>query len=204
VGRVGNAGTSTWQRGSMTTSLPTGRRGQLLASALTLVVVASVWVGVVTPLLGWHAEQTQRMEQRRALARRMAELVETLPALQAQAAGRDATGPAPSAVLAGETDAVAGAALQLLVQQMATGAGTSLSSVEVVPAEAVGGYRRIGLHVALAAPWPVLVHLLQSLEQATPPMLVDDLRLHGSPLRNVALPMDASFTVLAFRDGRPS
>jgi len=185
----------------MASSLPTGRRGQLLAIALTLVVAASVWIGVVAPLLDWHTEQTERLEQRRALARRMAEVAETLPALQAQAAGRDANGPAPSAVLQGETDAVAGAALQLLVHQMATGAGTTLSSVEVLPGEAVGGYRRIGLHVALAAPWPVLVHLLQSIELANPPMLVDDLRVHGSPLRNVALPMDTSFTVLAFRDG---
>jgi general secretion pathway protein M len=196
------AGAVARRRSSMASTLPTGRRGQLLASALTLAVVASVWAGVVSPLLGWHAEQTQRLDQRRALAHRMTELVETLPALQAEAAGRNAAGPAPSAVLAGETDAVAGAALQLLMQQMATGAGTSLSSVEVLPAEAVGGYRRIGLHVALAAPWPVLVHLLQAIEQATPPMLVDDLRLHGSPLVNVALPMDASFTVLAFRDGK--
>jgi len=187
----------------MAGSLPNGRRGQALAVALSLAVVASVWAGVVAPLAGWHAEQAQRLEQRQALARRMAELAETLPTLQAQAAGRDAAGPAPSAVLGGETDAVAGAALQLLVHQMATGAGTSLSSVEVLPVEAVGGYRRIGLHVALTAPWPVLVHLLQSIEQATPPMLVDDLRVRGSPLRNVALPMDASFTVLAFRDGRP-
>jgi type II secretory pathway component PulM len=122
----------------MASSLPTGRRGHLLASALTVAVAASVWVGVVAPLLGWHVEQTQRLEQRQALARRMAEVAETLPALRAQAAGSDATGPAPSAVLAGESDAVAGAALQLLVQQMATAAGTSLSSVEVVPAEAVG------------------------------------------------------------------
>ncbi len=199
---MGTAGAFARRRGSMASSLPTGRRGQLLASVLTLAVVASVWAGVVTPLVGWYTEQTQRLEQRRALAHRMADLVETLPALQAEAAGRDATGPAPSAVLAGETDAVAGAALQLLVQQMATGAGTSLSSVEVLPAEAVGSYRRIGLHVTLAAPWPALVNLLQSIEQATPPMLVDDVRLHGSTLPNVALPMDASFTVLAFRDGK--
>jgi hypothetical protein len=33
-------------------------------------------------------------------------------------------------------------------------------------------------------------------------MLVDDLRIHGAPLRNAALPMDASFTVLAFRDAK--
>jgi general secretion pathway protein M len=187
----------------MASSLPSGRRGQLLAIVLTLAVVASVWAGVVAPLLGWHTEQMQRLEERRGLAHRMAQLAETLPALQAQTAGRAATGPAPSAVLAGETDAVAGATLQLLVHQLATGAGTTLNSVEVLPAQPVGSYRRIGLHVALAAPWPVLVHLLQSIELGSPPMLVDDLRIHGSSLPNVALPMDASFTVLAFRDGRP-
>jgi len=190
------------QRPSMATSLPNGRRGQVLASALTLAIAAAIWTGVVAPLLGWHAEQAQRLEQRRALAHRMVDLAETLPALQAQSADRDAAGPAPSAVLAGETDAVAGATLQLLVQQMATATGTTLSSVEVLPAEAVGSYRRIGLHVSLSAPWPMLVHLLQSVEQATPPMLVDDLRLRGSPMANMALPMDASFTVLAFRDGK--
>jgi general secretion pathway protein M len=187
---------------SMTGSLPDGLRGQLLAVALSLAVAAAVWAGVVTPLVAWHTEHAERLEQRRALARRMAELATTLPALRAQAAGRHVTGPVPSAVLGGNTDAIAGAALQQLVQQMATRAGTSLSSVDVLPAEAVGLYRRIGLHVALQAPWPVLVHLLQSIERETPPMLVDDLRLRGSPMQNAALPMDASFTVLAFRGGR--
>ncbi len=187
----------------MAGALPDGRRGQLLALLLTLAVVASVWAAVVAPLIAWQADQRERLEQRRALAGRMAALATTLPALQAQAATRNATGPAPSAVLAGDTDAVAGAALQQLVQQIANVAGTSPSSVEVLPAEIVGGYRRIGLRVALSAQWPVLVQLLRSIEQATPPMLVDDLRVHGSSLQNSALPMDASFTVLAFRAGKP-
>jgi general secretion pathway protein M len=188
----------------MASSLPNGRRGQLLAIALTLTVAAAIWTGVVAPLFGWHAEQTQRLEQRRALARKMAEVAEALPALQTRAARDEAAGPEPSAVLDGDTDAIAGATLQLLVQQMATGAGTSLSSVEVMPAESIDHYRRIGLRVALSAPWPMLAHLLVSIEQASPRMLVDDLRLHGSPMRNVALPMDASFTVLAFRDAKAS
>ena len=80
---------------------------------------------------------------------------------------------------------------------------TALSSAEQLPAEAVGGYRRIGLRVALAAPFPALVQLLQAIEQASPPMLIDDLRLHGPPPQSTLLPMDASFTVLAFRGGKP-
>jgi general secretion pathway protein M len=71
----------------------------------------------------------------------------------------------------------------------------------MLPAQSVGNYRRIGLHIALQAQWPVLVRLLQSVERANPRMLVDDLRLHGPPMQNAALPMDASFTVLAFRGG---
>ena len=183
----------------MSGSLPDGRRGQLLALTLALAVAAAIWVGVVAPLLAWHSAQANYVVQRSVLAHRMMQLVEELPALQAQATARNLTGPAPSAMLSGNSDAVAGAALQQLVQQLATTAGTPLASVEVMPAEAVGNYRRIGLHLALSAPWPVLVHLLQSVEQATPVMLIDDLRLRGAPLGNTALPMDASFTVLAFR-----
>jgi general secretion pathway protein M len=185
----------------MAASLPDGRRGRALATALGLVVAAAIWAAMVEPLISWHAYQAQRLEQREALERRMEALAATLPSLQARAAARTEKGPVSSAMLQGETDAVAGAALQQMVQEMASAAGTSLSSIEVLPAETIGGYRRIGLHVALAAPWPVLVHLLQSIEAATPPMLVDDLRLQGPPMGNAALPMDTSFTVLVFRAG---
>jgi general secretion pathway protein M len=185
----------------MAGTLPDGLRGRLLAIALALAVAALVWTGVVYPLVAWHANYAEHLEQRRALARRMVELSVTLPDLQARAVGRNLSGPAPSAVLQGNSDAIAGAALQQLVQQMATVAGTSLSSVEMLPAQSVGNYRRIGLHIALQAQWPVLVHLLQSVERANPRMLVDDLRLRGPPMQNAALPMDASFTVLAFRGG---
>lgn len=187
----------------MSGSLPEGRRGQLLAFALTLAVASAVWAGVVAPLLAWHSAQAEYVAQRRLLAHRMTQLADGLPALQTQAAARNLTGPAPSAMLTGASDAVAGAALQQLMQRLATTAGTPLTSVEVLPAEAVGNYRRIGLHVGLSAPWPVLVHLLESVEQTTPVMLIDDLRLRGAPMGNTALPMDASFTVLAFRGGGP-
>ncbi len=188
----------------MTSSLPDGWRGRLLATVLTLAVVAMVWTVVVAPLLDWYTERAQILDERRAVARKLAEAAATLPALQAQAARENAAGPAPSAMLEGDTDAIAGAALQLLVRQMAAGSGVSLNSVEALPAEAIDGYRRVGLRIALAGRWTELAHLLASIEQAAPRMLVDDLRIHGSPLRNAALPMDASLTVLAFRDVRAS
>lgn len=184
-------------------ALPNGRRGQFLAVAIVLAMAALIWLCVVQPLIAWQTSFAEHLAQRRALSQRMAELVSTLPRLRARAVSKNLNGPAPSAVLQASTDAIAGAMLQQLVQRMAISAGTSLSSAEMLPPQSVGNYHRIGLRIALQAPWPVLVGLLGSVEQATPRMFVDDLRLQGPDMQNAALPMDASFTVLAFSGGRP-
>lgn len=180
--------------------LPTGRRGQVLAVAIAAVALMVLWFGVVLPLVGWHAARGEAIERQRALAARMEALATSLPALRQRAASL-AAGPAPQALLEGSSDAVAGAALQEQVQAMAVEAGAPLTSAEALPAEPAGAYRRISLRVALSAPYPVLVHLLAAIADATPRMLVDDLQVQAPPLglRSVVLPMDATLTVLAFR-----
>ena len=185
----------------MIESLPTGRRGQALALALLLLVVAAAWVAVASPLLDWHADRAETLQQRTTLARRMAQVAAGLPELQRRAAAAAAAGPVAAALLEGSTDAVAGATLQQLIQDMAGRAGATLSSTEALPAEAVAAYRRIGVRVALSAPWAVLVQLLQAVEQSSPQMLVDDLQIHG--IRQFGAtsepPLEASFVVLGFR-----
>ena len=59
--------------------LPDGTRGRVLAVTLALAAAALVWAGVVYPLVAWHTKYAEHLEQRRALARRMAELTVTLP-----------------------------------------------------------------------------------------------------------------------------
>jgi len=152
------------------------------------------------PLADWHTARNEAIERQRALAARMEALAASLPALRQRAASL-AAGPAPQALLEGASDAVAGAALQEQVQAMAVEAGSPLTSAEALPAEPAGAYRRISLRVALSAPYPVLVHLLGAIADATPRMLVDDLQVQAPPLglRSAVLPMDATLTVLAFR-----
>src|SRR3954468_7784469 len=182
--------------------LPTGRRGQLLALGLTLAVLGGAWAGIAAPLLDWSALRAEQVQARRAVARRMAELVETLPALRDQARRVAAPGrPTEGAVLDGASDALAAAALQGRLQEMAARAGAPLSSAEALPGEAGGAWRRIGVRVTVNAPWPSLVRLLQAIGTATPRMLVDDVQLRAPPLllRAGPRPVDASFTVLAFR-----
>ena len=182
-------------------TLPRGRRGKTMALALLAAAVGAAWLGVASPLLSLHAAGQERLAQQQMLATRMARLVATLPELRRQAASTQRRiGPEP--LLSGPTDAVAAAALQTRLQGMAGDAGASLSSVEALPAEAIGGLRRIGLRVALRAPLPVLIRLLRDVHGASPRMLVDDVQIRtGLIIRGEALPLDISFTVLAFRAG---
>jgi general secretion pathway protein M len=184
--------------------LPTGRKGRLLALGITLAVLGALWVGVAAPLMAWYADRAVELENRRAVARRMATLAEMLPELrlQAQSAAGSSGRLGEEDTLEGASDAIAGAALQQRLQEMAAQAGAPLSSAEALPGEPAGAYRRIGVRVSLSAQWPALVRLLQAVAQASSPrMLVDELQLRSSPimLRSGPRPMEASFTVVAFR-----
>lgn len=183
------------------TALPTGRAGQALAAGLLVLALAAMWLGVAAPALDWYAARSATLANRQALAARMAALIAAAPALQAAAQPAD---PA-HALLAGATDAIAEAALQQLVQDMTAQAGASLTSAEALPAAVAGGYRRLGLRVSVNGPWPVLVALFSAIERGSPRMLIDDLQLQPGLLLTpgARMPLDASFTVLAFHSGGP-
>ncbi len=182
-------------------ALPEGRRGRLLAGAVTLVVLFLLWLGAVQPLLGWYDAGTTALRQRRELAGRMADLADTLPALRRQAATLANVGAPAEATLSGTTDAIAAASLQGLLESMSGTAGAHLTSAEALPAEQLGAYRRVALRVTVDATWPTLIAMLQAIDRATPRMFVDELQLHAQPTseKMQALPLDISFTVLAFR-----
>jgi general secretion pathway protein M len=188
----------------MSENLPNGRRGQLLAIGLTIVCLAALWVAVVSPLMSWYGARAVDLDGRRMVAVRMARIAQSVPGLLRQAASQ------PAAALTGRdlalqapSDAVAGARLQQHMQDLAAAAGITLTSIETLPAQQEGGYRRISLRVTCAASLPVLTSLLQKLEVSSPKMLIDDLALNASPDLNRpdGIAIAANFTVIAFRPG---
>jgi general secretion pathway protein M len=189
----------------MSQNLPTGRRGQLLAVALTAICLAGLWVAIVSPLMSWYEARAQTLDDRRLVATRMARIAQTVPDLLRQAAALRAAAPSGRTIaLDAPSDAVAGARLQQRIQDLATTAGITLSSIETLPAQQQGGYRRISLRVTCSASLPVLVDLLQKLEVSGPRMLIDDIDLDASPDLNRpdGISIGANFTVIAFRPGR--
>jgi Tfp pilus assembly protein PilO len=182
-------------------TLPIGARGRVLAAGILVVVLGATWVGVLQPLRDYRSEQAARIEDLNVKAEREEALAATLPRLRA--AAKEAASAPVHLILAQGSDATAGAALQERLRSMASAAGAILSSVETLPGEQVGPYRRIGVRVELNSGLPQVVALLRAVEEAQPFMVVDDLRLTtpqvlaGTP----ELPMDAAFTVLAYRVG---
>src|ERR1700744_3881969 len=177
----------------MDLSLPEGRRGQILATALTLTVLAAAWLGVAKPLLDGYQAGTETPAHPQIVLWHMEGLAQTWETLERTPA---ATRPETTPLLSGATDALAAAAMQSAVQAMATRAGVELASMETLPAEARGGYRRIGLRVSLTTPWPTLTEVLRAADQGQPRMLVDDVQLHTVQVgeRGAATSVGASFT----------
>ncbi len=186
---------------NLTTDLPTGRRGQVLAVTILVVALGLVWLVIAAPLIEWHGERAEQLANRTREVEHMERLVAQLGELEtraSQSAGRDAD---TERMLPGASDAVAAAALQSLVQERASSAGLTLTSIEIMPADTVGTARRIGLKLSFSAPWATLVPFLASLERASPPLILDDLQIHGSPLpfAQPAAALDTSVDVLGFR-----
>jgi len=184
--------------------LPPGRRGQLLALGLLLAALAAVYFLVVAPLLGLYADRSTLVEDRRMLLPRLRATADELPVLRARVEQLRASAGTHKITLEGASDAVAAANLQSRIEELAASVGSTIGSTESLPAEARSGYRRIGLRYVLSGPYETLVKFLAKLESATPPLVIDNLHIHGvlrRPGTPAAAGLDAGLDVYAYRDG---
>ena len=182
-------------------TLPDGRRGQILALCIGLAALLLLWAALLAPLWGWYQERAGALAQQRVLAARMQALAREIPALRAAVAAQGPDQGGAALLLQGNSDAIAGANLQSALQDLATQSGTSLDSAALAPVQAQGPLRKLGLQVSLTASWPALISFLTAIETARPRMIVDGLSLSntGPPDAGGAPPVQATFTVSAFR-----
>jgi general secretion pathway protein M len=186
-------------------ALPTGRQGRLLALAVLLLVLATLYLMVAAPLIALYSDRAAEVDAKAALLIQLNAVAAELPALRSRAARLRAPVDNHKIMLAGTSDAVASAALQGRIETMATAAGMTIGSTEMLPAEARGEYRRIGLRLLVNGSYDSLIKLLASIETAVPPLLVNDLQIHSPELRlGVATngELDASVAVYGFRSAK--
>jgi general secretion pathway protein M len=186
--------------------LPEGRRGQFAALALLGAMLGVLWIAVVNPVADWYGERSDQLTGRRLMLAHMEQIAAGLPALRREAGKAGSDAPPATALLGGATDAMAGAMLQSVVQDMAAAAGATLASSEALPGEQQGGFRRIGLRVAVHGDWPALVALVRTVDESPLRLVMTSLELHATaqPQRTGLVPMEASFVVQGFRPGTES
>jgi hypothetical protein len=184
--------------------LPTGRQGRVLAVSLLLIALAATYLVVVSPLLDLYEERAAFLEDRRLLLPRLRAAAEELPALRERVEQlRNAAGNR-KITLEGASDAIAAATLQSRIEELATSVGATIGSTESLPVEVRSGYRRIGLRYVLSGQYETLVKFLAKLDTATPPLVIDNLHIHGvlrRPGTPAAAGLDAGLDVYAYRDG---
>ena len=191
------------RRGRGLSGLPTGALGRSLAAGILVLLIGATCLGIVLPIAAWFVNRGNTLADRATLAQRMAQVAATLPAVEQAAQARATPEAAQELVLSQNSDSLAGAAFLQAVQDMAARSGTTLSTTEILPPEAVGSYRRIRLRIALSASYPMVVAFLQSIDGAKPRMLVDALQLRAAPVLvgQESGPVEAAMTITAFRAG---
>lgn len=183
--------------------MPSGRRGRILAVTLVLVVLAGLYLVVAAPLLELYAERAAVLEKGQTLLPRLHAAADELPGLRAQVEQLRAAAGTRKLTLEGASDAIAAAALQSRIEELAASVGATIGSTESLPAESRSDYRKISLRYVLSGPYATLVRLLAKLEAATPPLVIDNLHIHGvlrRPGTPAATGLDAGLDVYGYRD----
>jgi general secretion pathway protein M len=134
---------------------------------------------------------------------RLKAAADELPELRARVADLRTTAGTAKVTLEGSSDAIASANLQSHIAELAASVGVTVGSTESLPVETRGGYRRIGLRYTLSGPYETLLTFVAKLEAATPPLVVENLHIHGvlrRPGTPAASALDAGLDVYGFRD----
>jgi general secretion pathway protein M len=183
-------------------TLPTGRTGQLLALAILCLVLGGVYLLLVSPILDLYSEREATVADRRMLAPRLSAAAAEVPELRARLAELQAAAKTRDIVIDGASDAIAAANLQSRLEELAKSVGVTIGSTEGIAAENRGGYRRVGLRLAISGEYEAIIKLLAAIETAAPPLVLSNMQFHGV-LRPTAQAqssrLDAGVEVYGFR-----
>jgi Tfp pilus assembly protein PilO len=169
--------------------------------AILITLLAIAYIGVVAPLLDFYSERQAILSKNRLIEPRLRAAAAEVPQLRARLAELRQAANATKLTFEGASDALAAAGLQSRIEELAAAAGITIASIEGVPAEASGRYRRIGLRAAVSGTYESIVRLLGAIDTTSPPLVLDNLQIHGMVVRGspIAGRLDAGFVVYGFR-----
>jgi len=161
-------------------SLPEGRSGRLTALGILAVLVVTAYLAIISPVVAFYADTAATLDERREQLRRYRNAVNDLPRLRETAKRQSDAATAANMLLMGASDAVAAAELQSSLKDIVEGEGATIMSAAILPAEAEGAFRRVGVRVAFSGDMQTLTTVLLQVEEARPTLFAGDFDIHQS------------------------
>jgi len=162
------------------TTLPEGRSGRFAALGILIVLAAAFYFAVLSPVISFYADTAGTLQQRREQVRKYRNAVNELPHLRETAKRQSDAASAANMLLTGASDAVAAAELQSSLKDIVEGEGSTIMSAAILPVEAEGAFRRVGLRIAFSGDMELLTTVLLQIEESHPMLLVRDFDVHQS------------------------
>ncbi len=171
---------------------------RLAALALSAGVAFALYLFVVAPIVADYAETDAAVARAADLLDRYRRVAAARPALQQRLDALKSRQSEIGTYLSGDTDALAGAELQELVNATVAKSGGGLRSVQILPVKSDGGFRRIGVRVQMTATIAQVLQVLHGLEAGSTLLFVDNLEVSNRRARrrrNQPVEMDPTLLV---------
>lgn len=160
-----------------------GWAGRVSAIALLLGVGLSVYSLFIGPLIAAYDKVDQDLVDANELLVRYQRIAQSRGRLLAEFQRLTALQASSGIYLTGDTDALAAAALQEIVNATVESAGGRLRSVQILPAKAEGQFKRVGVRVQMNASIAELAQALYDFEAGQTFLFVDSLEASNSRAR---------------------
>lgn len=156
---------------------------RLAALALSAGVAFGLYIFVAAPIVGNYAETDAAVVHAAEQLDRYRRVAAARPALQERLDALKSRQSEIGTYLGGETDALAGAELQEMVNATVAAGGGALRSVQILPVKADGGFRRIGVRVQMTATIAQVLRVLHGLDAGSTLLFVDNLEVSNRRAR---------------------
>jgi hypothetical protein len=155
----------------------------LVGLGILFALVLVVFLGLVAPWLQRNHMYREAIVTRTDQLERYLGLIDTLPNIQSQLDQLKNTSGLDAYYLAATEPSLAGVALQRRVEGFVSGAGASLTSIQILPAETQGAtLYKVAIRARLSASTEALKQVLYDIESSKPLLFVPKLNIRA--LRN--------------------
>lgn len=160
--------------------------GRATAFGILLLVLLVFYALFIGPLVGAYSEINSAISQSNELLARYQRVIAQHSALQSKLQDVNQAHTQSGVYVPGGTDALAAARLQEIVNSRVESNGGQVRSVQILPAQEDGDFRRVGVRVQMTASIAAIARILYAFEGGDTYLFVDNLEISNRQSRRRA------------------